>query len=180
MNDGETASREMIGIAEYAKRHGVPRNTVAYWCQKGMLKGVVKQPDPQNRNAKYIYLIPADAKPQKQTLESIAAKQGMITAKEYAQRIGCCKKTVVYWCWCGKIPGAVKAKNESGADFWMIPEGARVTKPYKPQKARQKKATEAPAMEPKPKRKLTEREISLHIRRFCGTHAYSSWRRNWG
>lgn len=164
---------EMISIAEYAKRNVVPRNTVAYWCQKGMLKGVVKQPDAKSGFAKYIYLIPQDAEPQKQTAENIAQRQGMLTAAEYARRMGCSKKTVANWCRKGLIPGAVKAEKGEGFFFWMIPEGAKVTKPYKPQKARQKKATETPAMEkPKPKRKMTEREISLHMIRYCGTRTY--------
>lgn len=173
MCEEQAAGCEMIGIAEYAKRNGVPRNTVAYWCQKGMLKGVVKQPDAKSGFAKYIYLIPKDAEPQKQTAANIAKKQGMLTASEYARRMGCSKKTVANWCWKGLIPGAVKAEKGEGFYFWMIPEGAKVTKPYHPPKARHRKAPEEPAAEkPKPKRPATERGINLHIRRFCGTHTY--------
>lgn len=168
----ETVAR-MIGMKEYAEKHGYNRNTVAYWCQKGMLKGVIKKPEAKSGFAKYIYMIPEDAQPKKRTAESIAAERGLLTAEQYAERMGCNKKTVILWCSAGRLPGAVKAEKGKGFYFWLIPEGAEPTKPYIPKEITREPKPKAEAPKPKkPARPKTEREISLYIRRFCGTRTY--------
>lgn len=169
MDQMENTPGKLLSISQYAQLHGIKKSRVAYWCNQKKLKGVVLEKSKSGGYQGYQYMIPADAEP---CSDAITEKPGMVKASEYADMHGVAAKTVLYWCSKGMIEGVEKVKRGQGFQY-LIPQNAAPRKPYRPQKKRKTKPKEPPKpKEPKPKRVWTEREISLHIRRFCGTRTY--------
>ena len=103
----------------------------------------------------------------------------MLTAREYAERHGYNKKTVLKWCANKRLPGVKKQKNSGSIPFaYMIPEDAEPIRPkrnYTKKKPTEvKKPKPAPKIEPpKPKYELnTNHEKAEHVKRYCGLHTY--------
>lgn len=166
--------RGLISVAEYARRNGLKRNTVAYWCNRDLLPGAIKVPAVRGSFCGYKYMIPQDARPERYATEAKkeAEAKGMVSTGEYARQAGVKAKTVLKWCQIGWLQGVEKVQRGNGYQY-MIPRDAKPKKTYNPKMARQKKPAETAQPEPpRPPKVWTEREINLHIRRYCGTRTY--------
>lgn len=176
---GQETGCEMITLAEYARRNHYCYSTVAEWAKKGKLTGVVKEPLTRGGFVGYRYMVPAEVKAEgtKKSAEQLAriiyqeTGEKLLSAKEYAEQMGCGRKTVLNWCAQGNMPDARKVEREGGGYAYLIPENARPIKCHESKMGHRRKA-EKEQEAARPARKRTEREISQYIRRHCGTRTY--------
>lgn len=164
---------EMLTVQEYARRHRFKKNTVTYWCRQNMLPGAVRVPANRGGFCGYYYMIPANALPTYQT-PGFKRPKGMLTSSEYAEKMGVKIARVLKWCEKGQLKGIRKVPYGQGYRY-MIPEDAELEKRYYPHEREAqppKPKPEKPPEPPKPQKVWTEREISLHIMRYCGTRTY--------
>lgn len=170
MCDQHQTNSEMLSVTEYAKRHGKNRNTVVYWCKNDMMPGVSRIPAEHGGFCRYKYMIPADAQPKKKE-PNIDREPGMMTTSEFAKKMGVKTSRVLKWCEKGKLKGICKVPCATGFRY-LIPENAEPEKRFYTQQRKAKPPKPKPPEPPKTKKVWAEREINLHIRRYCGTRTY--------
>ena len=101
----------------------------------------------------------------------------LLNVKEYAQKHGYNRKTVLYWCGMGLLKGAVKVetgKKGNAGLIWMIPEETRLERKYhkwKP-KPKPKKTLEAKGAEFPLKSLVTQHDKSEYIKQHCVDRTY--------
>lgn len=93
-----------------------------------------------------------------------------LSTVSFAEKHGVSSSTVLKWIREGRVPGAKKFPQKSSCKgyVYLIPEDAVLSKPKRGRPASMCSTPEAAP----PKREYTRREISLFIRRHCGTMTY--------
>lgn len=128
---------KLLSVSEYAIRAGKSQAIVRRYCANGKFPGAIKISLTNNKDG--VWMIPdvpwpsderkvANKKYKRREhnpkIPKVQLEKGMITAQEYAVKIGKGIQTVVKACKNGKIPGAmhVPAKKGLNRGYWMIPE----------------------------------------------------------
>ena len=128
---------KLLSVSEYAIKAGKSQAIVRRYCANGKFPGAIKIPLLNNKEG--AWMIPdipwpsdnckvGDKKYKRREhnpkIPNVKLVEGMITAQEYAGRIGKGIQTVVKACKDGKIPGAKHVPSQKGINrgYWMIPE----------------------------------------------------------
>lgn len=128
---------KLLSVSEYAIKAGKSQAIVRRYCANGKLSGAIKISLPNNKDGAWMIpdvLWPSDnrkaadkkykRKEHNPKIPKVKLENGMITAQEYAIKIGKGIQTVVKACKNGKIPGAKHVPAQKGLNrgYWMIPE----------------------------------------------------------
>lgn len=128
---------KLLSVSEYATKEGKSQAIVRRYCANGKFLGAKKISLPNSKDG--VWMIPdvpwpsdnrkvADKKYKRREhnpkIPKVQLENGMITAQEYAVRIGKGIQTVIKACKNGKIPGAKHVVAQKGLNrgYWMIPE----------------------------------------------------------